>query len=231
MCHLFKNALAIGTALFFVTHSALAQLPLPPGIWADLGLLGFDSVRDELKLTASQLAEIKALVDELGPRPVTQAQEVASQTKEERKKKADEFNARQLKTIEKAKTLLAAEQTVRFRQIELWSDGPQAFTRSDVALELDLTDEQKNALKTFADEFASKMAESNSERVKFSQTRPTQSEREEKHVKWKARHVELRAKSEANCFGALTDEQKAKFEKMRGASFELLKDIAVPRRP
>jgi Spy/CpxP family protein refolding chaperone len=234
MCQLFKNALAIGTALFFVTHSALAQLsppPLPPGKWADIGLLGFDSVRDELKLTESQVTEIKTLLVELGPRPVTRAQEVAVVTKEERQKKAVEFNDRQSKTIEKAKALLTAEQAVRLRQIELWSDGPQAFTRSDVALELELTDDQKSALKTFADEFANKMAESNRERVKFSQIRPTDAEREEKFTKWKARRVELRAASEASCFGALTDEQKAKFEKMRGDAFELLKDIALPRRP
>ena len=228
-----KRAFSFLGICFLIGNLAVAQRTLPAGIWQrDVGLLGYVQVRDELKLTADQMENINALGDELikeGPAPQRQA----GITKEERQKKIAAFQSRREEMIQKAKALLTADQANRMRQIELWCKGPTAFVEADVARELDLTGEQKGALKTFADEYSNKVTESRQSFVQLLQKLPTKAEldqyySDEEVAQRKAQYNALRETNETKCLTVLTDEQKARFVKMRGPRFEL--DEVVPSR-
>jgi Spy/CpxP family protein refolding chaperone len=222
----------LATGLLFC-NLIFAQETFSVGLWQEgVGFLGYVQVRDELMLTADQMAKLKELGDELiKDRPTRQQQ--AGLTKEEREKKAAAFKARQQEVDQKAKAVLTAEQAARMKQIEFWIRGPSTFIDADVALEQELTDEQKGALKTIVGEYSNKMAEIRQSFAQFLRKIPTKDEvdryySDEEVAKRKAKQSELREMSETQCLAVLTDEQKVRFGKMRGRKFEL--GELVPRR-
>ncbi len=215
--------LALLIGLFHGT-AAIAQRPPGgnPNMWhLGVGLLGFIQVRDELKLTDEQQAKIKEIGDEFiekHARPVTEA--IQTLPVEEQRKKAEELRSLEREIMEKALGVLEAEQVARFRQIEIWLSGPSAFSNPDVERELKLTEQQKGVLKTIADEYGNALIALNQQpRERF---RAGESSRfAEKMAEVEKQRQELRRSKEAECLSVLTDDQQARFLKLRGEKFEL----------
>jgi hypothetical protein len=131
--------------------------------------------------------------------------------------------------IDRAKAVLTAEQTARFTQIEIWLKGPLAFTDADVVRELDLTDQQKEVLKTVCDEYTSAVDALQKQlrpargvvRTNDGGVRLTKEDPAKGIAEIGKQREEVRAAKEAECLAVRTDDQKAKFEKLRGPKFEL----------
>src|SRR5262249_57904536 len=86
--------------------------------------------------------------------------------------------------------------------------------KEDLGKNLAIADDQKEALKTIADESAKKGQELG--RGLFGQGIS-----EEDRTKVREQLSALRTETEAECMAVLTDDQKAQFEKLRGPKFEL----------
>src|SRR5207302_2609512 len=123
------------------------------------------------------------------------------------RKKSDEAG-------KKATELLTADQNTRLKQIELWVQGTSALVQNaELAKQLNLTDDQKGAIKTINDESAKKGREL------FQGAGRGASD--EDRAKAREQMTALRTETEAECMAVLTDDQKAQFEKMKGPKFQL----------
>jgi Spy/CpxP family protein refolding chaperone len=178
-------------------------------------LLGFAQVQKELKMTDDQTAKVKEILDAARPprggnggvnfREMTEEQRTAFFA--EARKKSDEAG-------KKASELLTAEQNTRLKQIELWVQGTSALVQNaELAKQLNLTDDQKGAIKTINDESAKKIGE-----LRQSAGRGAS---DEDRAKVREQTTALRTESDAECMAVLTDDQKAQFEKMKGPKFQL----------
>jgi hypothetical protein len=127
-------------------------------------------------------------------------------------------------TYEKAKAVLNAQQAARLLQVTIWAHGPLAFSEPDVSRELNLTIEQKGALKTIGDEYMNErasLAKPLQRRPGVRLTKEEQARQAEESTKVAALQDDLRAGKQSECLDVLTDEQKARFEKLKGPKFEL----------
>jgi Spy/CpxP family protein refolding chaperone len=229
MRRFFHRGVIFLSICLFAGTAAVAQNRLgynPEVYWYPVaGVLGLVQARDELKLTADQMEKIKEIGDEFVEkfrRPLYEAS--LNLPFEEQQKKLAELRKPEEEMVKKAKAILTAEQAARFRQIEIWVKGPLAFADPDLARELDLTDVQKGTLKTIGDEFENEVNDLMKRLRRDFRVRPTkeeQAKRREEFVETNKRSEELRAAKEAECLAVLTDDQKARFEKLRGTKFEL----------
>jgi Spy/CpxP family protein refolding chaperone len=174
-----------------------------------LQLLGNVQVQRELKLADDQIAKIKEISDANRPQRGGQGANNQRPTDEElaaRRTKAEEAG-------NQAVALLNAGQKNRFQQVRIWSAGTGALTNDDeVAKQLNLTDDQKGALKTIGEESAKKRGEI---------TQGMRGANDETRKKIADELTALRISTENECLAVLTDDQKAQFEKLRGPKFEL----------
>ncbi len=177
-------------------------------------LISREEVQKELKMTDDQVAKANAIRDELfagfrrgGGGGQQLSDEERKQRDEERKKKGDESN-------QKALALLTAEQTPRLKQIEIWANGlGHALTENaDVAKALSLTDDQKGAVKTIAEESGKKLGEAGS---------GFRGADADQRTKIAAQMDEMRKEAETEMMAVLTDDQKARLETLRGPKFDL----------
>ncbi len=176
-------------------------------------LIGREEVQKELKLEGDQVAQANAIRDEMfqgfrrGAPGEQLSDEERAKRREEQQKKTEELN-------KKAMGLLKAEQASRMKQIEIWVNGVVlALTENaDVTKELSLTDDQKGAVKTISEEADKKRQEL------FSGVRGAS---EEDRRKIFEQMGTLTKETESECMAVLTDDQKAKFDKLRGPKFEL----------
>jgi Spy/CpxP family protein refolding chaperone len=172
-------------------------------------------VQKELNLNDDQTAKVKDLLGEFafgGQRGQRGQGQQASQ--EEREARAAERQKKSDEAGQKALALLTPEQTARFKQVQVWVQGTAALTQNDeVVKQLSLTDDQKGAIKTITEESAKKGRDlyqgfgrnaSDEDRKKAGEQMAT-----------------LRSETEAECMAVLTDDQKAKFEKLKGPKFQL----------
>lgn len=176
-------------------------------------LLGSPQVQKELKLTDDQTAKIGEIQREAfqggggGNRGNFQ-----NLSDEERQKLFEDMRKRMEETNKKLTEVLSADQNARLKQIQLWVGGVASLVRNEeAAKELKITDDQKEALKTIAEESGKKQGEI------FQGFRGAN---EEERTKLQAKAAELRKETDTECMAVLTDEQKAQFAKMRGEKFE-----------
>jgi Spy/CpxP family protein refolding chaperone len=143
-------------AAALVASPAFAQPPRGRGMQFGGGgigmLLGNASVQEELKLTDSQKEKIKDFAAKqrearAGFRDLSQEERV--EKNRELTKAAETF----------AKETLTPEQHKRIKQIVLQQAGVMAFNGEEVQKELKLTDEQKEKIKTLADDMGKDMRE------------------------------------------------------------------------
>jgi len=219
--------------LICLNGGTVAVAQRPPGgnplMWQlGVGVLGNIKVRDELKLTADQMKKIQEIGDEYTEKmkPLSLIQKQL--TPEEQQKRYAEFQKVQMEGAEKAAAVLTPEQTGRYRQILIWMAGPSAFSKPDVAKELDLTDGQKGALKTIGDEYEAALVKNAQPDISILKRINTQDGRDKAREDMLSRdkeRVEMMATKVAECLAVLTDDQKARFEKLRGEKFEIRREL------
>jgi hypothetical protein len=115
----------------------------------------------------------------------------------------------------KATEVLTDTQNARFKQIQLWIQGTNALVQNEeLGKKLEITDDQKDALKTITEESAKKGQE-------LGQGLFGQGISDEERTKVREKLTALRTETEAECMAVLTDDQRARFEKLRGPKFEI----------
>jgi hypothetical protein len=115
------------------------------------GLISNESVQKELKLTPDQVEKATAAarsVQEKHPLDFQSLQDLSPEERREkmmaRTKTVDE------ETVKELKGILSADQIKRLKQIELYNQGANAFNNPDVQKALNLTNDQKEKIKTIA---------------------------------------------------------------------------------
>jgi Spy/CpxP family protein refolding chaperone len=178
-------------------------------------LLQNPQVQKELKLSEDQIAKLKEINDGLRPQRGAGAPSFQDMSEEQRQEFFAEMRKKADEAGKKATELLTADQNSRFKQVQLWIQGTGALTTNEeLAKQLKLTDDQKDALKTITEESGKKRGELG--RGLFSQDISP-----EERTKLTEQMTALRAESEAECLAVLTDDQKAQFDKLKGPKFQL----------
>ncbi len=178
-----------------------------------LGLVGLDPVRTELKLSDEQ----KAAVDEIiaAERGAARPDPAAVQDLSEEERRA-RFEHMRREHEEKVRGLLTKvlkpEQLDRLMQIHLQNLGVAGLVRPDVIERLALTAEQKEKLPALIEARSTNLREAM--RAMFEDAGGDFSGMREKME-------ELRKQEDDKVLAALTDEQRATFEKLKGEPFEM----------
>lgn len=152
-----------------------------------------EAVQADLKLDDDQKAKLKDL-------PRVDFRSLGDLSREERAKKMEETNAAAKKVIDET---LNDEQKKRVDQILLQSRGASALNTEEVAAKLELTDDQKKQIKEIPE-------------VRFE--RPADGQRPDIAAMQKARE-----ERDAKIVAVLTDEQKKKYEELKGPAFDVAK--------
>lgn len=169
-------------------------------------------VQKELKMTDDQTAKAGEIFQETiqGGGGFQGFQDLSE---EERNKRLDDMRKRAEESNKKYLALLTPDQNARLKQIQLWVGGISGLVANEEASkELKITDDQKEALKTIAEESGNKTREL------FQGLRGAS---QEEQAKAREKMTAARKEMETECEAVLTDEQKAKFAKMKGEKFEL----------
>lgn len=200
---------------------AQAQVrPLPetyPWWNINAGLIGYKQVRDELKLTDDQMGKIGEVADKEAKQLQEKIRSLDRTTPRESRQKIIREFVERVRSF-KWNDYLTPQQAVRFRQIQLWALSHKALSEPDVVEELELTESQKNALKTVEGEFSNELSELTRTDDRFGVSGPGKDK--ETVEKQQKQLLELMAAKEKECRAALTDEQTARFDKLRGPRFE-----------
>jgi Spy/CpxP family protein refolding chaperone len=178
-------------------------------------MLDNPQVQKELKLTDEQVSKVKNIVKEIREKHQDDFAKLRDAAPEERREKFMELRKTVQEETHKALAdakVFNPDQEKRLHQLELQTQvmfqGPQVFTDAKVAGELKLTDDQKEKLKTLAQDF-------NKEREELRQGGPGP----EMFQKMAALTKESMEKVNA----VLTEDQKKTWKEMTGAPFEMMR--------
>jgi LTXXQ motif family protein len=171
-------------------------------------LLGNASVQKELKLDDSQTEKAKELAAKIGEEMRGKFQDLQGLDQEERRTKMmainREMNATALKS---AAEFLKPEQIARLKQISLQQRGAMAFGEPEVAEKLNLTDAQKNDIRSIVQASQEKMPS----------FQDFQSDREAAMKK----RDEVNKETLSQVSAKLNDEQRKTWTEMLGSPFEI----------
>jgi Spy/CpxP family protein refolding chaperone len=171
------------------------------GFGGGIGLLGQQSVQQELKLSADQIKQ----VDELLAAQRESFSGLRDLSREDRQAKmAEADRAAQAKLA----SILKEDQLKRFKQISLQQRGAQAFTDPEVATALALSDEQKSKIADIQSAAREEM------RGLFQGA--AGGDREELRKKFE----EARTATNEKLMGVLSPEQQAKWKELTGEPFK-----------
>ena len=200
-------ALALGA---LCTVTAAAAQPGPggrgPGGFGFAGrggglmmLLRIEAVQKEIKATEDQIASIRKLGEEMRP---AGGQNFRDMSQEEREKAMKEMGARMEKANAKLAEILKPAQLARLEEISIQQRGAMALADPKVVKKLGLSDEQQQKLRQVQEANVAAMRDLGREagREKF---------------------LELRKQGAEKAMAVLTADQKAAFEKMKGAEFKM----------
>jgi Spy/CpxP family protein refolding chaperone len=184
------------------TSVALGQPPFggPPGGGDSTMLLRQESVQKELKLTPEQINKVEDLSENIREK----FREVFEAPEEERGKKMQELRKENEKAVAQ---ILKPEQVKRLKQISYQRQGSRAFTDTDVAKALQLTDEQQKKIREINEEAGRKMREL------FQPGMPPDDETRQKIT-------ELQKASADRIMKLLTEAQKTKWKELQGEPFK-----------
>jgi Spy/CpxP family protein refolding chaperone len=168
-------------------------------------LLRRPEVQTDLKLTDDQKSKIETMLNQLREERQGAFQDLRDATPEERQKVLDKWQADETKRVN---GILNADQQKRFRQIGLQQAGPMALTRSDVADELKLTDDQKKKVQEIVN------AQNEQMRSIF---QDAGGDRDAARTKMEA----LRKDTNDKITALLSEEQKTKWKEMQGTPLTL----------
>jgi hypothetical protein len=164
-----------------------------------LRLLAIDKVRESLNLNDTQrdeVAKVAIAYRDEGDRYPTHAERLPSE--DERAKMLAELQESTRVAWEKCERILTAEQVDRVKQISRQARGIYALFDEDVALALELTDDQKKQLET--------VRVATQSEIRRALRRPDDREAAAKKA------AEIQKASNAKSMAVLTDEQKDEFE-------------------
>lgn len=198
---------AVAACLTFTSMASAQRGPGGPGGFGrgmgGLGLLRMEEVQKELGITDDQKSSITKLQEDLrGERPQGRPSE------EERAKLREQMEARATKENEELAKVLKPEQLKRLHEIKLQVAGWAALANPEVSKELAITDEQKEKITKLTEEsraamrglFAGGSGGADGSREKIAEARKAA---DEKYA------------------AVLTDDQKKKFEELKGAKFTM----------
>lgn len=182
-----------------------------------VGLLAMDAVRDELKLDEAQREGLRKLSERNRPerpdfdfRAASEAERAAFATR-----MREQAAARAAEAKEQLEELLLPGQMERLEQIALQVQGPAALaTDADIAKKLELSDEKVAAMR--------QEIEANAEKTRELMV---SAGREQNFDGFREKAQAMRQELEEKLLGQLTSEQRAKFEELKGAKFDM------PERP
>jgi Spy/CpxP family protein refolding chaperone len=205
----------------FLTQSAFAQPPERGGgrrggfrggmAAGQVGmLLRNESVQKELKLDKDQVTKVNEAIEKVSQQhqgEFAKLRELSSP--EERRTKGQELGqAASADALKSVSDILNKDQLARLKQIELQQSFAEAFTRTDVADALKLTDEQKTKIKTIIEDARKEAQEARQGGGGFGQG-------------GFQRMLEMRKQTADKAVAVLTDDQKKTWKEMTGEPFHL----------
>lgn len=221
-------ALAVLLTVGLTAGAALAQPPGGPGGRGPGGfgmmggggmgwsqLLQIEKVQKEIELTDDQKAEIEKIVTANREKMRELFGQGQGGDRQANFEKMRELQQEAQKKIEDA---LLPHQVARLKEIRLQVAGVQALMDPDVQKELGLSEEQVQKLRDVGREVMQSM-------------RPQDGQGPRDPGAMRERFQEMRQKMEEAALKVLTDDQKAKWNKMKGEKFELAPEDMFPRRP
>ena len=171
-------------------------------------LLKSEGVQKELKLDPDQVTKVKAAVQKVEDQHKDDLAKLKDAGREEQRSKGRELTQTiSTETFAAVNDILKPEQMKRLKQIELQRAGEEAFGRPEVQKALNLTDTQRESLKTIA-------ADAAKER---SSLRSGGSGGQGNFEKLAALRKETNEKTQA----ILTDEQKKTWKELTGEPFQM----------
>jgi hypothetical protein len=181
-----------------------------------VALLRLESVQDELGVDESQLEQVQALRGGRGERGGRGGQGGAERPNfrdmdEEDRREAievmrQEAAQRQKEQEEKLAEILGPDKMARLNEIYIQAAGVSALQDPSVAEKLDITEEQRNEMREVSQDVMADFRET-------LQDGDREAMRE--------RMTEMRAEVEKETMAVLSDDQKEKFNEMKGAPFTL----------
>jgi delta 1-pyrroline-5-carboxylate dehydrogenase len=175
-----------------------------------LALLNNEKVQKELELVDDQKTKLTKLGEETRTAMMESFGALRDLSDEERGPKMQQLmKDNQEKTQKKLAEILMPNQLERIKQIQLQAEGAMALFNPDVVKALTVTDEQQKKLNTIRDELQTKMREARQGMQDLSQ--------EERQAKMQ----KMRDEQNAKLLEVLTQEQRDKFEKMKGEKVDI----------
>lgn len=209
-----RSAAALGV-IALLSAPALAQGPRGGGMGMGGGLmlLQNEGVQKELKLTDEQVSKAREAGQDLRDRFSADLQSFRDKTDAERREVMEKMSGDTKKILA---GILKPEQQKRFEQIQLQAQGIQALAGEEVQKTLKLTDDQKDKLRTLAQESGQQMREA---------FQSAQGDFQAASSKIQG----IRKDSMARASALLTDDQKKAWSDLIGEPFEV--SFGGPRRP
>ncbi len=172
-------------------------------------LLQNTGVQKELKLSEEQIKKIKDIGQKIQEKHKDDFAALAKLDQQERREKGQElFKAIGEETEKELASVLNPDQSKRLKQISLQMRGSQAFNEEDVQKSLNLTDDQKDKIKTLNEDAGKEMREV------FQNAQGNFREAGEKVAA-------LRKETMEKVAALLTEEQKKSWKEMTGEPFEV----------
>jgi hypothetical protein len=172
-------------------------------------LIGNESVQKELKLDDTQVTKAKELADKNREKATAFREETKDLDQEERRTKSAEMRKEMNEsTLKAVAEFLKPEQVARLKQISYQTMGAMAFADPDIAKKLNITDAQKEEIKTINDESMATMREIG---------QGFQDDREGTMKKM----AEHRKETLNKIVAKLNDEQQKTWKEMTGTPFEV----------
>jgi Spy/CpxP family protein refolding chaperone len=191
-----------------------------------LGLLRMDVVKEDLKITDAQQAEIDRIAEEARNAPRGEFTFNRDASEEERAQQFAAMREAAAARENEIRTKLAGvlDETQNARLLGIWVQraGTEALSNEEVAAKLELTDEQKQQLATIREE------QRQAFRPRGDRPQPAEGDRPAPEGDRPrgdgenpfARFAEQRRQNEEKIMAVLTDEQKAKLDEIKGAAIE-----------
>jgi len=172
-------------------------------------LLSNKGVQKEINATDEQAKKLDALAEETREKARENMAKLKDATKEERQEKFRELATENQAELHKSLTaILKPEQVKRFHQIQIQTEGIQAFSRPRVQERLKLTDDQKAKIREIG---AESMREGREARESAGDDRAAA----------RTKMVELRKSSLAKVNALLTADQKETWKELTGEPYEV----------
>jgi len=182
-------------------------------------LLASEAVQKELALTREQMASLEKLQNDAnGQHPFYSG--FAGLTQEQIQKRLEQ-HAKQ--NGDQAAKILTPQQTDRLNEINLQKVGVTALLFDDTAAKVGLSAEQRAQLKSVAGDARRKLAALNA----ANNNRPVDRSKADEYRK---KVTEITSERSTKSLALLTEEQRARFEKLQGEKFDTSKIQASARK-